>query len=85
VKTRSQAQALLGSSSARVDGRPITTVHAEVRPGSVVAMAFGQRFRAFRIETLPARRGTPADARATYTELAVDEGQARLYRMNDQF
>lgn len=76
MKTRSQAQALLGAKGARIDGRPITSVHAEVRAGSTVAMIFGARFCAFRIETLPARRGPPAEARATYTELAIDEGQA---------
>jgi ribosome-associated heat shock protein Hsp15 len=74
AKTRAKAQAMLASCNARIDGRPISSIHAEIRPGAVLALMLGGRVRAFRIEALPVRRGPPAEARACYVELAIDGG-----------
>ena len=72
MKTRSQAQALLGAVGARIDGHHIASVHAEIRVGSVLTMMFGDRVRVIRVESLPLRRGPPAEARTCYDELAID-------------
>ena len=72
MKTRSQAQALLGHTSARIAGRPIISIHAEIRVGDVLTMMMGDRVRVIRVSTLPLRRGPPAEARTCYDELAID-------------
>jgi ribosome-associated heat shock protein Hsp15 len=74
AKTRSTAQALLVESRARIDGRPVSTPHADVRAGSVLVLMLGERVRVFKIAALPVRRGPPAEARACYVELEIDGG-----------
>lgn len=77
TKTRHQAQALAERGFLRLDGRRIDRAHAHVRVGSVIGFAGRDgRIRILRVETLPARRGPPAEARGLYAELANDSQQA---------
>jgi ribosome-associated heat shock protein Hsp15 len=69
---------LLDEVGARIDGRSIASVHAEVRVGSVVTMTVGGQVRVFRVEQLPLRRGPPEEARGCYAYLAIDAGAAGI-------
>lgn len=81
AKTRSAAQAIATRGMLRIDGRRIERAHAPVRVGAVLAFPLNGRVRVLRIETLPKRRGPPAEAATLYTSLEtqaanpVDESQ----------
>ncbi len=69
VKTRALAQALAEEGRIRLGGRVIDRAHAPVRVGDVLSFAQRGAVRVLRVESLPARRGPPAEARALYTEI----------------
>ena len=80
VKTRSLAQQLAENGRLRLGGRVIDRAHAVVRVGDVMSFAVHGKVRVLRIESLPQRRGPPAEARLLYTELGespVDEPSAK--------
>jgi ribosome-associated heat shock protein Hsp15 len=70
VKTRALAQTLAEQGRIRIGGRLIDRAHAPVRIGDVLSFAQRGAVRVLKVETLPARRGPPAEARALYTEIA---------------
>jgi ribosome-associated heat shock protein Hsp15 len=72
AKTRSAAQAIARNGRLRVDGRAVDRAHAGVRIGSVLAFVQGATVRAIRVEALPPRRGPAPEARACYTDLAIE-------------
>jgi len=74
VKSRALAQAMAEDGRLRLNGRPIDRAHAPVRPGDVLAFAQRNEVRVLRVESLPARRGPPAEARAHYCELTRAPG-----------
>ena len=76
MKTRALAQALAEEGRIRIGGRLIDRAHAPVRVGDVLSFAQRGEVRVLRIEALPRRRGPPAEARAVYTELTSDGGDA---------
>ena len=76
VKTRTLAQQLATEGRVRIDGRPVTSAHAEVRAGQVLCFAHHDRVRVLRVEALPARRGPAPEAQACYTDLAPAQGTA---------
>lgn len=76
AKTRSAAQALAEEGRIRIDGRVVDKAHAPVRVGDVLSFALRGEVRVLRIEALPARRGSPALARAVYSELTSQAGDA---------
>jgi ribosome-associated heat shock protein Hsp15 len=76
VKTRALAQDLAERGRIRVGGRIVDRAHAPVRPGDVLSFAQRGAVRVLRIEALPARRGPPAEARALYSELTSQGGEA---------
>ena len=76
VKTRSAAQTLAEEGRIRIDGRVVNRSHAPVRVGDVLSFAHSGEVRVLRIETLPVRRGPAAEARALYSELTSESGQA---------
>lgn len=73
VKSRTLAQALVDEGYVRLDGRRVEKSSEDVRVGSVVALPLRGRVRILRILSLPERRGPPAEARACYEELGIDE------------
>jgi ribosome-associated heat shock protein Hsp15 len=73
VKSRTLAQAVVESGHVRLDGRRVIKPSEEVRAGSVVALPLHGNVRVLRIIELPSRRGPPAEARACYEELGIDE------------
>jgi ribosome-associated heat shock protein Hsp15 len=76
VKTRALAQTLAEAGRIRIAGRLIDRAHAPVRVGDVLSFAQHGEVRVLRIEALPQRRGPVAEARALYTELTSDGGDA---------
>jgi ribosome-associated heat shock protein Hsp15 len=78
VKTRALAQALAEQGRIRIGGRLIDRAHAPVRAGDVLSFAQRGTVRVLRIETLPARRGPPAEARALYSEIGDVPGSDRI-------
>jgi ribosome-associated heat shock protein Hsp15 len=73
VKSRTLAQAVVDSGHVRLDGKRVIKPSEEVRAGSVVALPLHGNVRVLRIIELPSRRGPPAEARACYEELGIDE------------
>jgi ribosome-associated heat shock protein Hsp15 len=70
VRTRALAQQLAERGRLRMAGRVIDRAHAPVRVGDVLSFAVRGAVRIIRVEALPDRRGSPADARRLYTNLA---------------
>jgi ribosome-associated heat shock protein Hsp15 len=68
VKTRALAQAMAERGRLRLNGRVVDRAHAPVRPGDVLSFAQRGEVRVLRIESLPVRRGPPAEARSLYSE-----------------
>lgn len=69
VKTRGLAQQLAENGRLRLAGRVVDRAHALVRVGDVLSFAVRGQVRVIRIEALPARRGSPTEARALYSEV----------------
>lgn len=68
VKSRALAQELAEGGRMRVAGRIVDRAHAPVRVGDVLSFAQRGAVRIIRIESLPRRRGPPAEARLLYSE-----------------
>jgi ribosome-associated heat shock protein Hsp15 len=72
AKTRPFAQALANAGHLRIDGRAVDRPAAPVKIGDILTFAtHGGAVRVIRIETLPMRRGPPAEARNCYSELSL--------------
>lgn len=71
TKTRSLAQAIVAEGHIRASGRVVDRAHYMIRAGDVLTFPLNGRVRIIRLETLPARRGPPAEAHACYTDLAA--------------
>lgn len=76
VKSRTAAQTLAEEGRIRIDGRVVDRSHAPVRVGDVLSFALRGDVRILRVDALPARRGPAAEARALYSELTSEGGQA---------
>ena len=76
VKTRALAQAMAEDGRLRLNGRVVDKAHAIVRVGDILGFARQGAVRVLKIEALPVRRGPPAEARALYSELTSEAGQA---------
>ena len=77
VKSRSLAQALIGTGHVRIDGKRVEKPSEPVRIGSVIAFPLRDRVRILRVTALPVRRGPAPEARACYEELGIDAAQPR--------
>ena len=73
VKSRTIAQDVVGEGHVRIDGKRIEKPSEEVRAGSIVALPLRGQVRVLHVLNLPSRRGPPAEARACYEELGIDE------------
>ena len=77
VKSRTLAQSVIETGHVRIDGRRVEKSSDDVRIGSTIALPLHGRVRVLRVLCLPERRGPPAEARACYQELGIDEPRAR--------
>lgn len=72
VKTRPIAHALAEDGRLRIDGRVVSRAAAPVRTGNILTFATSAgQVRVLRVETLPQRRGPPAEAAICYQDLSV--------------
>ncbi|APX64858.1 S4 domain-containing protein [Sphingomonas sp. gentR] len=71
AKSRETAQAMACDGHFRMDGRAIDRAHAPVRIGSILTFAHHGQVRVLRVESLPVRRGPPAEGRACYCDLVT--------------
>jgi ribosome-associated heat shock protein Hsp15 len=69
VKTRALAQQMAEEGRLRISGRVVDRAHCPVRVGDVLSFAQRGEVRVLKIETLPIRRGPPAEARSLYSEV----------------
>jgi ribosome-associated heat shock protein Hsp15 len=76
VKSRTLAQSVIEAGYVRIDGKRIEKSSEEVRAGSIVALPLRGQVRVLKVLSLPQRRGPPAEARACYEELGIDEANA---------
>jgi ribosome-associated heat shock protein Hsp15 len=72
VKTRGLAQQMAEEGRLRISGRVVDRAHCPVRVGDVLSFAQRGGVRVLKVDSLPIRRGPPAEARSLYTE--VGEG-----------
>lgn len=81
VKTRTLAQAVIGTGHVRVDGKRVEKPSEDVRVGSMIALPLHGRVRVLRVIRLPARRGPAPEAQTCYEELGsptgIDEDKPR--------
>jgi len=73
AKSRTLAQAILAEGRTRIDGRRVEKLSEPVGVGSIVTIALRGEIRVFEVLALPDRRGPPAEARAAYRLLGVDD------------
>lgn len=58
----------------RVGGEVVRKAHHRVRPGDVLTIPSGRGVHVVRVESLGARRGPSAEARALYSEIGGGPG-----------
>ncbi len=68
--SRAFAQEVAEARHMRISGRSVDRAHAPVRVGDVLSFPLHDRVRVIRVEALPARRGSPTEARLCYTDLS---------------
>ncbi len=68
AKSRSKAQELVTGGSPRIDGKPVTHAHAEIRPGQTLTFVHNGKVRAIEVLALPVRRGPAPEAQACYAD-----------------
>lgn len=74
-KTRALARTIAEQGRLRLNGRVVDRAHAPIRVGDVLSFAQRGTVRVLKIDALPSRRGSAAEARALYSELTT-EGRA---------
>ncbi len=71
AKTRSAAAALITGHAVRCNRQPVLRINAATHIGDVLTLALGGRVRVIEVLALPARRGSPAEARTYYREIDI--------------
>jgi ribosomal 50S subunit-recycling heat shock protein len=69
AKTRSAAQAEVGSGHIRLNGRRVERPAQSVAVGDVLTLPLAQRVIVIAVERLPERRGPPLEAQSCYRVL----------------
>jgi ribosome-associated heat shock protein Hsp15 len=75
AKTRSACTRMVAEGAFRINRQPTDKPHARLRPGDVLTFAAGPRgeVRVWRVLSLAARRGPPAEARGLYDDLSAGD------------
>lgn len=73
AKSRAKSVSLIHAGRMRIDGRPVTSIHTDIRIGQTITMALGSQVRAIRILAIPARRGPAPEAQACYEDMIAPE------------
>ena len=69
AKSRSKAQALIIGGSPRIDGRPVATVHGDIKVGETLTIIIEDRIRIIRVTAHPTRRGPASEAQLAYVDM----------------
>jgi ribosome-associated heat shock protein Hsp15 len=69
AKTRTTAQAMIGSGHIRLNGRRIERAHQAVTTGDVIVLPMPSGVRVIQVLTLPGRRGPASEAQSCYRVL----------------
>ncbi len=69
LKTRSMAAALVEAGEVMVNEVPVRKTSQELKPGDVVVLPLGKRWRRVRVLAMGERRGPAPEAQALYEEL----------------
>jgi ribosome-associated heat shock protein Hsp15 len=69
-RTRALATAACEAGRVRLSGRIVNKAHQRVRPGDVLTFAQGTHIRVVRVREYASRRGSAAQARELYDDLA---------------
>ncbi|WP_372618487.1 RNA-binding S4 domain-containing protein [Falsiroseomonas sp.] len=72
AKTRADCTRLVAGGAVRLNRQPTDKAHARLRVGDVLTLALHGRVRVWRVLSLAARRGPPAEARLLYEDLSED-------------
>ena len=73
AKSRAKSVSLIHAGRMRIDGRPVTSIHIDIRLGQTITMAMGSQVRAIRVLAIPARRGPAVEAQACYEDMIAPE------------
>lgn len=73
AKSRAKSVALIEAGRMRIDGRPVSSIHDDVRISQTITMAIGDNVRVIRVLAIPSRRGPAPEARACYEDLIASE------------
>ena len=72
AKTRADCARLVAAGALRLNRQPTDKAHARLRVGDVLTIALQGRVRVWKVASLAARRGPPAEARGLYEDLSED-------------
>ena len=73
AKSRAKSVSLIHAGRMRIDGRPVTSIHDDIRIGQTITLAMGSQVRAIRVLAIPSRRGPAPEAQACYADLIASE------------
>ena len=73
AKSRAKSVSLIHAGRMRIDGRPVTSIHDDIRIGQTITLAMGSQVRAIRVLAIPSRRGPAPEAQACYTDMIARE------------
>jgi ribosome-associated heat shock protein Hsp15 len=73
AKSRAKSVSLIHAGRMRIDGRPVTSIHTDIRIGQTITMAMGSQVRAIRVLAIPTRRGPASEALACYADMITPE------------
>ncbi|MEI8276782.1 MAG: S4 domain-containing protein [Hyphomicrobiales bacterium] len=71
VRTRTDAASLVEGGHVRLNGRRVTAPGHALRLGDVVTLALDRSVRVLEVAGFSERRGSPADAAATWRDLSA--------------
>lgn len=64
----------------RIDGRPVTSTHAEIKVGQTLTLMQNDHVRVIRVLSIPLRRGPSAEAAACYEDVIAPQPIDAGYR-----
>ena len=75
---------MAASGLVRINRQPTDKPHAKVRPGDVLTLPLHRGVRVIRVVALTDRRGSAAEARTLYEDMAEGQGASPRIPANDR-
>lgn len=76
ARSRSLAKSMAQSGRLRCNGRRIVKGHHQIGVGDVLTLMLGRQVAVLRLDSLPQRRGSAAQAQQHYSHLVNQDGRA---------